>query len=229
MANMTVRRVDFGYFVRPAEETGIGSARVEPCFGYLFDHEDGSILLDTGMGEDPDVDAHYRPVRRPLAAALKSVGGSLEDTALVVNCHLHFDHCGGNPALVGRPVFVQRIELDAARAEGYTLPELVDVPGMRYEVLDGEAEIAPGVLVIPTPGHTAGHQSLVVRTGDGTVIVAGQSHDSASQYSSDVVAWRAARENAMSDLPTTPEWIGRLQSLDPRCVVFAHDQSVWLP
>ena len=56
MDDLAVRRVDFGYFVRPAEETGTGSPRVEPCLGYLVDHPDGLLLVDTGMGSHPDVD-----------------------------------------------------------------------------------------------------------------------------------------------------------------------------
>jgi N-acyl homoserine lactone hydrolase len=107
--------------------------------------------------------------------------------------------------------------------------ELVDAPGLRYEVLEGEAEILPGVLVVPTPGHTAGHQSLVVRADDGTVVVAGQSHDTASAYSGDALAWRAAQASRDATLPPTPEWIDRLQRLDPRRVVFAHDHAVWTP
>src|ERR1700728_88938 len=118
------------------------------------------------------------------AAGEAEVGARVEDVRLVVNCHLHFDHCGGNPDLPGRPIFTQRVELETARtAENYTLPELIDAPGLRYEVLDGEAEVLPGVLVVPTPGHTAGHQSVVVRGGDGTVVIAGQSHDTATGYS----------------------------------------------
>jgi N-acyl homoserine lactone hydrolase len=61
----------------------------------------------------------------------------------------------------------------------YMLAELIDTPGTRYEELAGEAEVLPGVILIPTPGHTEGHQSLVVRKLDGTVVVAGQSHDNA--------------------------------------------------
>jgi len=147
----------------------------------------------------------------------------------MVNCHLHFDHCGGNPRLTGRPIVTQRVELQAARSDGYTLIELVDAPGLRYEVLEGEAEILPGVLVVPTPGHTAGHQSLVVRADDGTVVVAGQSHDTASAYSGDALAWRAAQAFHDATLPPMPEWIDRLQRLDPRRVVFAHDHAVWTP
>ena len=230
VAELAVRRVDFGYFVRPGEETGTGTPRVEPCLGYLVDHPDGLILLDTGMGSHPEVDAHYRPRRRGLVTALAGAGVRPDDIALVVNCHLHFDHCGGNPALRGRPIVTQRVELESALGTPeYTLPELVDSPGLRYERLDGEAEILPGVLVVPTPGHTAGHQSLVVRRPDGTVVVAGQSHDTATAYGSDVLAWRAHRDRHATDLPPTPAWIDRLQRFDPRRVVFAHDNAVWEP
>ena len=228
---MTVTRVDFGYFVRPGSETDTGRPHVEPCLGYLIAFPDGALLVDTGMGSHPDVDAHYRPTRHSLDEALSAVGTSVGDIRWVANCHLHFDHCGGNPALAGRPVFTQRVELDTARtAENYTLPELVDAPGLRYEVLDGEAEILPGVLVVPTPGHTAGHQSVVVRQGDGTVIVAGQSHDTATGYGRDVAAWRAGNHGHTLDLAAVlPAWLTRLQQLDPARVVFAHDHSVWQP
>lgn len=229
MGDTVVRRVDFGYFVRPAEETGTGAARVEPCLGYLVDHRDGLLLLDTGMGTHPEVDAHYRPRRRALTAALATAGVRVADVMLVVNCHLHFDHSGGNPALTGRPIFAQRRELEAARTAGYTLPELVDAPGLRYEELDGEAELLPGVLVLPTPGHTTGHQSLVVRRDDGTVVVAGQSHDTATAYSADVLAFRATCDGHPPPLPPTPAWIERLQTFDPARVVFAHDHAVWTP
>jgi N-acyl homoserine lactone hydrolase len=230
MDDVALRRLDFGYFVRPQEETGTGAPRVEACLGYLVDHPDGLLLFDTGMGSHPDVDAHYRPRRRPLAEALHGAGAGLYDIALVANCHLHFDHCGGNPLLSGRPVFVQATELaDAQHTENYTLPELVDAPGIRYQELTGEAEVLPGVLIIPTPGHTAGHQSLVVRRQDGTVIVAGQSHDTATAYSADALAWRAARDGHSQPLPVPPAWLDRLQQLDPARVMFAHDHAVWEP
>ena len=223
MTDITVQRVDFGYFIRPAEETGTGAARVEPALGYLVRHPDGLLLVDTGMGSHPEVDAHYRPRRVSLGAALAAVGAKISGIRYVANCHLHFDHCGGNPELAGAPVFAQRAELDLARnTESHTLPELVDHPGARYEELDGETEILPGVLVVPTPGHTAGHQSVVVRTADGTVIVAGQSHDHATGFTGDVLGRRAR-------VGDVPDWMDRLLELDPRRVLFAHDNAVWTP
>ena len=229
MVDLPVRRIDFGYFVRPAEETGTGEPRVEPCLGYLVAHPDGLLVVDTGMGSHPDVDAHYRPRRRPLAEALAMAGATQADVTHVVNCHLHFDHCGGNPELSGRPVFTQRAELEAARGPDYTLPELVDGPGLTYEILDGELEILDRVFVVPTPGHTDGHQSVVVRRRDGTVIIAGQSHDTATAFGRDVLAARAVRHGHAENLPLVPTWMERLEAFDPCRVVFAHDGAVWEP
>jgi N-acyl homoserine lactone hydrolase len=230
MSELGVKRVDFGYFVRPATETNSGRAQVEPCLGYLIDAVDGSLLVDTGMGSDSDVDTHYQPRRNSLHAALTRVGRTINDVRWVTNCHLHFDHCGGNPALAGRPIFTQRVEFETARnSESYTLPELIDAPGLRYELVDGETEILPGVFVIPTPGHTAGHQSVVVRRRDGTVIVAGQSHDTATDYARDCLAWRAWRDGHIHQSAPMPAWIERLQKFDPAQVVFAHDHSIWHP
>ena len=228
--DIEVVRLGYGYFVRPEEETGTGRSRVEPVLGYAVVHPQGLLLLDTGMGRHPDVEAHYRPRRIPMRAALRNAGLHADDVTVVVNCHLHFDHCGGNRELPGRPIVVQRTELELTRTEDYTLPELVDDPGLRYEEVDGEAEPLPGVLVLPTPGHTEGHQSVVVRRGNGDVVVlAGQSHDTASAYAADLLALRAADEGHPPPLPLAPAWMSRLRELDPRRVMFAHDLAVWVP
>jgi len=230
MVSTAVRRVDFGYFVRPAEETGTGSPRVEALLGYVVEHADGVLLFDTGMGSRPDVDAHYRPTRTDLHAALRGSGYRLDEISEVANCHLHFDHCGGNPLLTGRPFFAQTDELEVARtAKDYTIPELVDPAGARWQELDGETEVLPGITLIPTPGHTDGHQSLVVRGSDGVVIVAGQSHDSAHGFAADALALRAHHEGVEEPLPVPPAWMEVLLAMDPSYVVFAHDNSVWTP
>jgi N-acyl homoserine lactone hydrolase len=211
-----IRRLDLGAYVRPPVEVDGVHSRTEPVFGYLVDHPDGLLLFDTGIGAvDPETEAHYQPRRRPLAVALEAAGVSLDEIALVVNCHLHFDHCGGNPALPGRPILVQRTELRIALAGGHTMPELVDFGGARYTELDGETDLGAGVWLLPTPGHTAGHQSLVVRRPDGTVVLAGQAHDRAAAFG------RAPRDGS--------PWLDRLLSFDPARVLFAHDSSVWTP
>jgi N-acyl homoserine lactone hydrolase len=109
------------------------------------------------------------------------------------------------------------------------VPQLVDFAGAAYELLDGEAEIAPGVHVIPTPGHVEGHQSIVMECDDGSVILAGQSHDTASQWTADALAAQATRLGHTAPLPNSSPWMTRLLAFDPKRVLFAHDMAVWTP
>jgi N-acyl homoserine lactone hydrolase len=225
-----VRRLDLGTFVRPADETATGQPRVEAVHGYAIPHDAGLIVDDTGNGEaDDEPEAWYGPRRVWLDDALQEHGLAADDVSLVINCHLHFDHIGGNPRLAGRRILCQRRELDAAASGDYTVASLVDFPGARYELLDGEAEPVRGVHVIPTPGHVDGHQSVVVECDDGSIVVAGQSHDTASGWSADVLARRASALGHTPPLPVAPRWMARLLSFDPRRVVFAHDAAVWVP
>ena len=130
-----VRRLDLGTFVRPAEETGTGRPRVEAVYAYVVRTPGGALLLDTGLGEaDEETEAWYRPRRIAIEEALATAGLTTDDVGLVVNCHLHFDHIGGNPRFAGRPLFCQRTELETARAGDYTVPGLVDFAGASYDV-----------------------------------------------------------------------------------------------
>jgi N-acyl homoserine lactone hydrolase len=120
-------------------------------------------------------------------------------------------------------VFVQRAELAAARTPDYTIPGLVDFMGATYEELDGEAEILPGVRVVPTPGHTDGHQSLVVDCPEGPVVLLGQAYEFASDWARAALAWSLANEGVEAPLAANPAWVGQLQELDPCRVLLAHD------
>jgi N-acyl homoserine lactone hydrolase len=225
-----VTRVSLGTFVRPAEETGTGSPRVETVLGYAARTPAGVLLLDTGMGEaDEETEAWYRPRRIPMGEALAEVGLTPEDIDIVVNCHLHFDHIGANPTFARRPIYCQRREMAAAHKPDYTFPDLVDFAGARYELLDGEAQVARGVHIVPTPGHVDGHQSVVLQCDDGTVILAGQAHDSASQWSGDVLAAQASGLGHQQPLPLSSAWMERLLEFDPKRVYFAHDSAIWMP
>jgi hypothetical protein len=77
MVDVTVRRADFGYFVRPGTETGSGQARLEPCLGYLVDLPDGALLVDTAMGSHPDSGA-VRGARAPTHELAGSGNNRLE-------------------------------------------------------------------------------------------------------------------------------------------------------
>jgi glyoxylase-like metal-dependent hydrolase (beta-lactamase superfamily II) len=138
---------------------------------FIIRHADGPILYDTGMGTgNPQIEELYRPAVRNLADALAAHGFLPEEIVAVATSHLHFDHCGGNLLFPGVPLYVQAADYKMAHETTFTILEWVDAPGVGYLQVAGEAELAPGVRVVPTPGHTPGHQSMLVDTSDGLAV-----------------------------------------------------------
>jgi N-acyl homoserine lactone hydrolase len=186
--------------------------------GYAIDHEDALVLFDTGIGIGSfQLDA-YRPAVRDVRVALHDAGLDSAAVRIIVNCHLHFDHCGQNRSFPGVPIVAQRHEHAAALTPGYTVPECVEFPEARYELVDGEHELLPGLRVIPTPGHTAGHQSAILETRQGLVLLAGQAVQDRAEWDSGVLA------DALTEASYE-----RLRGLNPSQVFFGHDEASWKP
>jgi N-acyl homoserine lactone hydrolase len=143
--------------------------KVLPVFVHTIEHPEGLVLVDTGMIDStPDLDEEWHPTPYPLPPEL------VARVSLVINTHLHFDHCGGNRLFPRVPIHVQARELaDARSEEDYTVPDWVDFPGATYVEHHGDADLLPGVRLLPTPGHTAGHQAVLVDTGEGEVVIGG--------------------------------------------------------
>ncbi|MEO7942985.1 MAG: MBL fold metallo-hydrolase [Marmoricola sp.] len=142
-----------------------------PVYVHVIDHPDARVLVDTGMTQLHPAVADMDPRLIPLSAQSNFDLASID---VVINTHLHFDHCGGNHLFTGRPIYVQRQELDDARSEDdYTIREWVEAPGVRYVPVDGALELLPGLRLVPAPGHTRGSQVVVVETGGRSVVVGG--------------------------------------------------------
>src|ERR687885_2497249 len=103
-----------------------------PLYVHVIDHPDARVLVDTGITELHPAVADLDPRLQPLSKQDFDLAG----IDIVVNTHLHFDHCGGNHLFAGRPFYVQRQELEDARGENYTIPEWVDPPGVEYVTVD---------------------------------------------------------------------------------------------
>jgi len=221
-----VLRLHMGHFTMP-EGGRIPAGQLVVVSAFLIRHPRGLFLFDTGIGEGhAEAEARYRPVRRSLDAELARVGASASEVRLVANCHLHFDHSGGNFRFAGVPIFAQAREHAAAQAPDYTLPDrVIDFAGARFELLDGEAEPLDGLRIIPTPGHTDGHQSLVVETKQGRIVLAGQAMNETSDYARAHYASALARERG-GPAPG-PARMDRFAALDPWRVYFAHDLAIW--
>ncbi len=151
-----------------------------------------TVLVDTGIGT--------KGGRAPGAIGTEGSGHLLDDLAsegirpedidIVVNTHLHFDHAGGNTRTEdGRPVpafpraryLIQKGEWEAAthpneRTRGTYLAENLAPldEARRLELVQGEVEIAPGVRMIPAPGHTQDHCIIELESGGGYALYVGE-------------------------------------------------------
>jgi N-acyl homoserine lactone hydrolase len=195
---------------------------------WVVRHPEATVLVDTGIAEHlPEEDRReLRFVRTPITEALSTADLAPGDVDLVINCHLHADHAGGNVTLRGTRILVQPAELAAAREPDYTVAEDVDLEGGRYEEREGEHEPLPGIRIIPTAGHSPGHQSVSIETDAGRLLLAGQCFRDASSFARAVTALRLEQQG-YSDPPAYPPWLPRLLDLDPYRVAFGHDLAVW--
>jgi glyoxylase-like metal-dependent hydrolase (beta-lactamase superfamily II) len=140
----------------------------------------GRVLVETGIGERVDEKTRaMRVYEGPwVVAALEAAGFEPETVDVVAMSHLHFDHAGGLLRADGRRAFpkativAQRAEWEVALGDNprlvasYVQPELALVRDWGAEGwAEGEREILPRVSVMPTGGHSGGHQAIVVRGG----------------------------------------------------------------
>ena len=139
------------------------------------------IMVDAGLGDTKLIEKKYswKAVREPgrtLRESLTKFGLKPEDVETVIITHLHWDHMGEAEEFRNAIFIVQERELEAASVAGD--PAISGYDPWTFERLDcntvnGDARIAKDIRVVFTPGHTVGHQSVVVTTGKGRVVVAG--------------------------------------------------------
>ena len=195
-----------------------------PVHGFVVTHPGGAVLVDTGCGGPDEWLNDWRVVNRSVADALAELDMTPADVGLVINTHLHFDHCGQNAVFSHAACHVQRTELDRAKRESRELYDWFGFMDARWELLDGDTEILPGLSVVTTPGHTVGHQCVLVSSADGQDLLIGDAAYTPRQFAgppdadlppgqaADPVAWRGS--------------LGRIKSLAPARVHFCHHTDV---
>lgn len=161
-----------------------------PITSYLIEHPRGRVVFDSGLHINTQqtpathignllASVHefdYGP-GEDIAARLVSIGVDPGSITYVVNSHLHFDHCGGNALMPNATIIVQRSELDAARRggelRGYVSGDFNT--GQPWQLANGEHDLFGdgSIVLIPTYGHTPGHQSVRVRTDSGEFVLCG--------------------------------------------------------
>jgi N-acyl homoserine lactone hydrolase len=157
-----------------------------PILAYLVETANGRILYDVGCDhrklDDPAMRERYyggftfgAPAMRAedrLPARLAALGLSPLDVDVVFLGHLHFDHAGGVADFCHAELHVHERELAAARAQAddaYFSDDLAPVKAWRCTCCD--YDLVPGVRAIETPGHTAGHMSMLIELPKGQPIL----------------------------------------------------------
>jgi len=152
------------------------------------------------------------------------------DIGMVINTHLHFDHCGQNAVFKHAPFYVQRAELSRAERESSELYEWFDFMNARFELLDGDAEILPGLSVLSTPGHTEGHQIVLVsgesgESGEsGADVLIGDAAYTPAVYANPELEARLSGQAA--DRVTWRESLSRVRALAAERIHFCHHTDV---
>jgi N-acyl homoserine lactone hydrolase len=192
---------------------GHGQFLEAPILAYLIETPDGRILYDVGCDYQkiatPELRAQFFDPMRPLfdvpkmseqqriPSYLSRLGLTSKDIDLVFLGHLHFDHAGGLCDLPGCDVHVHQDELTAARTkldEGVFEDEIVNASG--WHIQSGEYTVSAGVHAITTPGHTAGHMSLLIELPKGQpVLLCGDAADLTENLSDEIAPGYCWQDN----------------------------------
>jgi glyoxylase-like metal-dependent hydrolase (beta-lactamase superfamily II) len=220
----------------------------------LIEHDAGPVLVDTGVGNKEKkkfldiygVENSGETGPTQLEDAVMEVGIEPGDVALVINTHMHFDHCGGNTykdeegkegkeirlAFPSASYVVQRGELEFAQntnertAASYLATNIQPIAEVgKWRLVDGEVEIVPGIRLIPTPGHVPYHQSVLISDSGETACYLGDLIPTSAHIP---LPWIMGYDlEPLVTLETKRELLGRAEAED-WLMVFEHDPEVAL-
>jgi N-acyl homoserine lactone hydrolase len=216
-----------------------GTPLIAPVESYLVVHPKGKLVFDTGISCDALADPAARLGKRVASLfALRSRAGEdvvsqlgvlglrPDDIQHVVNSHFHFDHCGCNASFPRARFLVQRAELAIARAERnrYNVKDW-DHP-LDYQEIDGEHDVFGDgtVVVLPTPGHTAGHQSLWLREGDRSLLLTGDACYTREHLEKTILPSNTFNAGQMTDSLNRMRGLRDRQGVE---LLYGHDAEQW--
>lgn len=171
-----------------------------PVYAYLIETANGLLLFDTGCSTDcrlaPQelLGDEFSEVLTPdltpddmIQAQLSRLGFGVTDIDLVMNSHLHFDHAGGNQQFAHNRFMIQQKEWEAMDSDPtqYLDSAASAIDRTRLTLIDGDTLVDTGVNLLSTPGHTLGHQSLLIETSTGPLVITSDAVYTREQFNPD--------------------------------------------
>lgn len=173
---MKIYLLDFGSLVIDRSDVlwhiDVGTAVRFPVYGVYIDHPEGKFIFDTGY--DLDHVNKVLPFELPeqtsaqtLSAQLEKCGTSPGEVDYVINSHFHFDHVGGNQYLRNATLITSKWELRSLLVPepferlGYSDVAWYERGTSKVRFVEGDYELAKGLTLFTTPGHTIAHISLL--------------------------------------------------------------------
>ena len=215
-----------------------GAVRFNQVPGYLIRTASGRlVLIDTGnpaaLVGAADAAPWFPALRNvttpedDVVSRLAELGVAPAQIDLLISTHFDFDHCGRHEvfAELGTVSLVQQAHLTAARANPARYdPTLWDQPGLRYEAIDGDLELEPGLRLLATPGHAIGHQSVFVETEAGPVVLAIDAIPNAQALAADATTADAAE---VATFARSRDRLAALADETGAYLLFGHDAAQW--
>lgn len=208
-----------------------------PVPAYLIEHPKGRALFDTGLGERNrrEIEKRLPPEKfglemfegMDIAARLRSIDVDPASIDWIIASHLHNDHCGGMMFVPNATVIVQSKEWAAAQVceDPYVYNRVDFEVGHKVKAIDGELDLFGdgSVMIVPTQGHTPGHQSAIVKLESGDVLLAADCCYTPRNLDERVLpGFTFDKEEAL----VTLDRISRLRAQGTR-IVFGHDAAMW--
>jgi N-acyl homoserine lactone hydrolase len=200
---------------------GHGQIIEAPILAYLIETNNGRILFDVGCDyskiANPDLRAKYYDTdnfafgapkmeeSQRLHHHLNKFGLTPADVDVVFLSHLHFDHAGGLCDVCGTEIHVQQDELAGAQSGVDNAYFESDIQGnYPWKIKQGEYDLTLGVRAISTPGHTAGHMSMLIELPKGSpVILCGDAADLTENLSKEIapgLCWQNREDLALESI-----------------------------
>jgi len=186
-----------------------------------------NILVDTGIGQLPEKYERFHTVKRgrdqTLKAQLEKHGLTPEDITIVVNTHLHFDHCGNNHLFPKAKFYVQAKELRYAHSpdrfqRAAYIRDFFDIK-TEYIPIQGKYRVTDNVFLVPTPGHSPGHQSVLIKMEERNYVYCGDAaplRENLEQRNIPGVLYRADQALKSIDM---------LRTIENAVYIYSHDNE----